>query len=326
MLVLLMHTTRQVLVDSPKSSFCFSFFSFGGAGVDFFFVLSGFIIAYSSLGLLKQRHYGRYISNRIIRIYPVYWIIFFLFLLPHIFFPAAYKTTYPLTLQSLLSALLLLPGHNMINGVSWTLSYELYFYLLFIVIFFFNNIKLNLVFMALYSAAIFIFFFSSGEGLLFLSPMILEFFMGIVAFLLLNQGYTRYGKPFLIVGGLLFLLSAVLVYKNLINENTEMDRVLYFGLPCFFIVYGSAVIDRKHQSTIAAPLLLIGDASYSLYLLHLPLVIVFLKVAARFGGLNGAFANISCIVVVGFIIWLATIFHKRVEKPLLKKLKNTLKF
>ena len=50
-------------------------FVFGHAGVDFFFVLSGFIIAYIHAGDLgRPERFGGYASKRVIRIYPTYWV------------------------------------------------------------------------------------------------------------------------------------------------------------------------------------------------------------------------------------------------------------
>ena len=141
-LVLLFHITSNVKVIFPGKDFLLGTFTFGASGVDFFFVLSGFIITYSSLKLIEAGKLGQYTTHRIIRVYPIYWIIFIGYLLPHIFFPQFYSTVYPISYNNILPALLLLPNHNMINGVSWTLSFELYFYLAFLTIFSIKNIRL----------------------------------------------------------------------------------------------------------------------------------------------------------------------------------------
>jgi len=131
LLVVLYHltaNTQQIL----QKEFCFNFFSFGWSGVDIFFVLSGFIITYTSRKGIGQRdRLISFLRRRAIRIFPTFWIITGLFLLFQVILPSFYKTHYSFDLANLLSTFFLLPGHTMVNGVSWTLSYEIFFYFLF---------------------------------------------------------------------------------------------------------------------------------------------------------------------------------------------------
>ena len=104
-------------------------FSFGWAGVDFFFVLSGFIIFYiHQADIGKVNKFRPFITKRFLRIYLMYWIV--------LFFKVVISNSYQYSFAELFKAILLIPQANDILednflGVSWTLSYEMFFYLCF---------------------------------------------------------------------------------------------------------------------------------------------------------------------------------------------------
>lgn len=126
-----MHTTgaaKEIL----EVNFLGQFFKFGGTGVDIFFVLSGFIITYTTQDALKKSsNFMKFFKKRFIRIYPVYWIIITPLIFIGISITFINKTYYDFTLTRILDTYFLLPDHLMVSSVSWTLSYELYFYFLF---------------------------------------------------------------------------------------------------------------------------------------------------------------------------------------------------
>ena len=114
-------------------------FSFGSAGVQFFFVLSGFIILSAHRGDVSQpTHLGNYISKRLIRIYPTYIIIFLVVYCLAIASPAL-RNTVPHDVIIVFKSLLLIPqdisvvggSGAPVLGVAWTLQYEMLFYFFF---------------------------------------------------------------------------------------------------------------------------------------------------------------------------------------------------
>ncbi|MEG8039988.1 acyltransferase [Sphingomonas sp. LR60] len=102
-------------------------YTIGEAGVDIFFVISGFIML--TIGVKEQ--VGTFISRRLVRIYPLYWIACFLTLFVLI---ASKKEN--LFVGHVIKSFLLIPYYNPIHGgeiwpilvPGWTLSYELFFY------------------------------------------------------------------------------------------------------------------------------------------------------------------------------------------------------
>lgn len=98
----------------------------GHAGVSLFIVLSGFLFMYINYN--KNIDYGRFIKNRVLRIYPLYVVMVLC---------GAYAFSSSLTTGNLLGSLLLLQGtgaaHNggMFTMILWTISTEFIFYLAF---------------------------------------------------------------------------------------------------------------------------------------------------------------------------------------------------
>jgi exopolysaccharide production protein ExoZ len=135
-LVFFVHYSGMVAAWLPESGPTSRLNSFlgwiGGAGVDLFFILSGFLI-YSAL-LRKPRPYLRYFRRRLQRIYPPFLAVFALYLILSFAFPNENKippALGPAAKYLILNALLLpgvWPADPMIT-IAWSLSYELAFYL-----------------------------------------------------------------------------------------------------------------------------------------------------------------------------------------------------
>jgi exopolysaccharide production protein ExoZ len=114
------------------------------------------------------------------------------FLLFQFLLPSFYKTKFPLEISAFLSTFFLIPGHIMINGVSWTLSFELFFYLLFSVAFIIPNIKVCLAVVGGFAFTIIIAHIAGFSELnsatsFILHPMNLEFIMGICAAIIIPR-------------------------------------------------------------------------------------------------------------------------------------------
>ncbi len=105
-------------------------FEFGHAGVDFFFVLSGFIITYvhrTDLG--RPKCLPRYAWRRLSRIVPMYWIVSVLALLLAVDLPEKMAQVTP---THVLASFLFVPhGREPLLGVGWTLEHEMLFYVAF---------------------------------------------------------------------------------------------------------------------------------------------------------------------------------------------------
>ncbi|MEQ6343181.1 acyltransferase family protein [Vibrio cyclitrophicus] len=117
-LVLMTHASYKMYVLSGSDN---SNFSIGNAGVDLFFIISGFIIC---LSLDKQKiGPARFFINRIVRIIPMYWILTIVVLLVYLFNPGIVNSSGGET--SIMGSFTLIPGdYKYLINNGWTLSSE----------------------------------------------------------------------------------------------------------------------------------------------------------------------------------------------------------
>lgn len=296
-------------------------FSFGKAGVEFFFVLSGFIITFvhwNDFGYPSRlANYGK---KRAIRIYPTYWMIF-----AAVYLVAAMTlgNTVILTPAALIKALLLLPQASPdpvigtfapILGVAWSLQYEVLFYVLMAV--YVVSVPLG----GLISVAILANLFACRAGLCVASApylqtdFVLLFGLGaLTAIFCKMRAMMNYSRALAGVGVFTFLITA------LWNDVTGERLTLSYGAASAAIIVGLVKAEEGGKLKISWgwPTLL-GDASYALYLIHYPLILMLSKISIRIG-LHGLFGSIvSAPVIIAACIASAIGFHRFVERPLLR--------
>jgi exopolysaccharide production protein ExoZ len=226
-----------------------SFVRVGAAGVDLFFVISGFIMATIGLG----RSPGAFIADRLWRIFPL-WLIAVSpwFLLGHPDRPTtlASLTLWPIWHGQFYSPALLL---------GWTLCFEMLFYWAF---------TLGLATRALVPLGLFFACLIIGprnDLLAYLgSPLILEFLAGVGIALLRP---SRYGGALILAGLLWFAAAPQTYYNELIGAGAYL-RLVAWGVPAALIVYGARALEPRFAGRTLAPLVMLGDASYSIYLFH----------------------------------------------------------
>jgi exopolysaccharide production protein ExoZ len=104
---------------------------YGAVGVDIFFVISGFITIYASRGLFgSDQGPHAFLGRRIARIVPIYWLM----TVAHITTMFAFGYGPLIELDRVVCSFLFLPfayGGLPINGVGWTLNFEMFFYVVF---------------------------------------------------------------------------------------------------------------------------------------------------------------------------------------------------
>ena len=329
LLVVLFHATANYS-DIFHTKFLFDFFQFGSAGVDIFFVISGFIITYTALQVLEYpKKLLSFLRRRAIRIYPTYWIIISLLLLSQVMLPHFFKTHYNFNLKNIAVTYLLFPAHTMVNGVSWTLSYELFFYFLFCFAFIIPNKKVACSLGLLYSFVIiclpiagYDYPSESSWANLITFPMNVEFFMGVTVAVIITFFPKKLGLPFIIAGTFLFIIGAIISNINYQLVPNNFNRVILFGIPSFFIISGAVKYELTTKLQMPKLLLTIGEASYSLYLLHLPLIVASFRLIQKLNIRNYLILHIFIFLILSFILFSAIIFYKRVEKPLINRLNS----
>src|SRR3954468_18695445 len=104
--------------------------SYGGRGVDLFFVISGFIIFYATHGTSLTP--TEFLRRRVERIAPLYFVVIFAVTMLAITLPATFDTPNWYTLRHILKSLAFVAftdGEMPVVYVGWSLEYEMYFYL-----------------------------------------------------------------------------------------------------------------------------------------------------------------------------------------------------
>lgn len=267
---------------------------YGYLGVDFFFVLSGFIIFHSTVG--REKTLADYSLARFRRIYLPYWPVGIGIALLYLLFPGVSAGDRS---WSWLPTLTLLPvTSETALSVAWTLKHEIFFYLLFGAAYFSGYLWPTLIAWAIAIGAATI----AGLDAVPLQPINLEFLFGVVA-----CAYARNSRH-----SPLMLLGSVVVFALWLAFGANRDLSFLVGLGIAFAVPPMVGAEWRGKLTVAASLVFLGDASYSLYLTH-PLVT---PIAGRlFKGSPGII--LVAAVLLSLVVGIA--YHLIVERPLMHR-------
>ena len=226
-----------------------SFARIGAAGVDLFFVISGFIMA--TLG--PSRSPAEFIVDRIWRIFPMWLLCVTPWLIIGNYGSADILTS--LTLWPVWHG----QFHTPIVLRGWTLCFEMLFYWCF---------ALALATRAIIPLSIFAACLLVGprnSTLYFVgSPLILEFLAGAA---IARVPLHRAGS-YLIPAGLFWLMAAPLSYYAELGGPGAFARFLCWGVPAAMIVYGARCCETLFEHQAFAFPLLVGNVSFSIYLFH----------------------------------------------------------
>lgn len=290
-------------------------FKIGAFGVDLFFVLSGFIIAHSA-----SRTGRHFLAHRLIRVVPPFWIatlIAFLFTLPKV----------PLAAASgwLVQSLFYLPGPGgrpALIFVAWTLVYELAFYLLYWLALRLGPRRAPFACLPLLALIAFL----PLPGVPGPWPLLLEFALGIGIYLVAERTAVLRAIPGW--AGLLLAsvgLAALLTMPRLTGYSPDdfqsAQRVLTWGLPAAAVVLGLVAAERGGLAIRNRFVLLLGGASYAIYLLHPIAVGQILQLPAHAVPLNW----LTCAAAAAVTIAVSIAFYLVIEAPLLRRMRGWLR-
>jgi len=297
-------------------------FDFGHAGVDFFFVLSGFIIFFIHHGELGQSKFVPiYWYKRFIRIFPTYWVVLLLFGIILIYSPTRDMHE---RLPAVIASRVVLWPHiqGPILTVAWTLSHELMFYLLFSLLFL--EVKLGIAGLLIWLMFIIFNVTTNTFADYFWGGMVfrifnLGFFFGMAVAMLVVYRPIRFARGAFWFGTLLFFTAGV-------TESWGPDMPvewpplhLAYALGASAALYGLVGLERAGQLIVPKFMMVLGKASYSIYLLHVIVIMVLqqvLLVVKPWGMLPDAFIFLA---VVASAVFVAVVFSNVVEQPLLRR-------
>jgi exopolysaccharide production protein ExoZ len=298
-------------------------FLVGYSGIYFFFVLSGFLIALAhARDVGKPKTVGRYLLKRFIRIFPPYWVVF-----PPVaalyFITRAPATIDSFTPLNLLSEFLLSPFGNQMHGimyVAWTLHLEVLFYLLFACLI--VNRTVGLVLIGLWQLLV----LGVGLGLVshpdFLSRAAVSgnqgFLMGMLALLLFSSKFKIPAWLATMSGLVTFLIAGWL------DVARQRPYIALYLLAAFLLVLGLARLDQISKTKAPTAAAFLGTASYSIYLVHYPVVSIVSKMIVRFDPATELPMEIFFVLVATAALLVSLLFYRLVERPLLATLRDRL--
>lgn len=275
---------------------------FGAIGVDIFFVISGYIIASSISKIEAPKVSLKFLINRFCRVVPYYWILTF----GAIIFIFTFTKNHEFEPNRIINSLLFIPqeiGPSLPLG--WTLNHEMFFYLIIglgsIII---PKKKIHYTgyfFLALLILSKFI--PSNSYKILFLKSSInYTFLLGFFTFFYKDKILPIFNNNIMLISSII-LICIVATFTcdfemfptgtsiNNINQSYLRDiiffqtkiirigfpRVILWGIPSYLLfltfLAKESTIKDKYQNSI---FVLIGDASYSIYLLQFFIVTIVL--------------------------------------------------
>jgi exopolysaccharide production protein ExoZ len=292
-------------------------FEHGALGVDLFFVISGVVIASVTAGKFGSPHNaGIFLYHRLARIFPIFWIYTTLTLIAH-------HLNNDHQAFNVLASYLLLPNHlPMVLLQSWTLSYELYFYLFFFLLLLLVPERIAPWLLALWGIIVVALKLHIGLSLhpmvqLLINPSVLEFLAGCVLFHIYRRGrlHPSIGIALLITS--LLGLAAIIVYTDPISiVDHPWQRPLIYGAFATLFLLAAMELERTTLIRYLPILSSIGDWSYSIYLSH---ALVLSVVASVITYLLPHQASILLIALIGLpaVIIFGYVSYIYLERPLL---------
>jgi exopolysaccharide production protein ExoZ len=268
LLVLAGHISTILIAEHKAASF--PLFALGPFGVDLFFVISGFVMVYSSERLFGQPGAPfKFFARRLARIVPLYWAATSIL----VWFVVPYAST-----KAVLGSFLFaphIPSEAPLLFVGWTLIFEMFFYAVFAIALLAKR-RLAVVAGASLFLISFVFlgpspnvesagFFAppASRSFAYLSdPIIIEFAFGMGIALVYRAG-VRLPIPVTLIS----IVAAMVWYAVTVPS---VPRQYSCGLAAALIVAGTSLssMPRPKPGPILASVVFLGDASYALYLTH----------------------------------------------------------
>lgn len=303
----------------------------GFVGVDIFFVISGVIMALATTNTpTGLRPSAQFVATRFARIYTGWWPAMLLYVVGLQALGAM-----PTDVNLLSSALLYPANFSLhINAVTWTLVFELYFYLLI-------GASLLLpkpwrdraltawgaimVVLVLYYAATGRYrpdMFSQTTPLIwfYAAPLVLEFFAGYFMYRLLQRYPQQRWYAWLLASALLcaiavyYSISASLYAPGIVGFYHWPERALLVGAATTALV-AAALLMPQPQHPAWRLLAKLGDYSFAIYLLHL-LVFQLVQRAIISMALDIPHRSLSLLLVLAALVALSALYYHAIEHPI----------
>ena len=290
-------------------------------GVDIFFVLSGFIMAHTAASEFgKDGAPLRFFRRRCARVVPLYWLLTTVMLIGAALAPSLLNVPVG-GLYHVIASYLFVPDARGVGEVrpvmalGWTLNYEMLFYVMFSIALM-TPIRFGVAWLSGLMAMLALshaFIDPSHVPVVFWTdPLILEFLFGVYVALIYRAGWRLGAGTALLVSGV-----GLIGFLRLSTpwDDAALPVFLRSGVPAAVMVFAAALGPSAPMNRLTASIVLLGDASYSLYLVH-PFVLRPARAiwAKAIGGHMPLWLFVPAAVAACVVV--AVIVYRRVESPL----------
>ncbi|MGW4297619.1 acyltransferase family protein, partial [Micromonospora chersina] len=319
--------TMRIVAEPGVKAVLDRAFALGLSGVEFFFVLSGFVLVWSYRDG-EPRH--TFLRRRLAKIYPNHLVTFVVALAVAFWFADPVAPWAAIGNLLLVQAWIPLDGYfYSVNNVSWSLSCELAFYLCLplvlpwlrracVGVLWAVVIAVPLLILALWPAQLLVpeesrWWFTQ----IFPVTRSVEFWMGAAAAELLRRG--RWRGPNLAAASLLFVAVWVVAAQWI---RAEFWAAL-LAAAYLLVITAAADADVRGRRTPwrARPMVWLGEVSFAFYLVHVLVMTTVLRLTGDWGtGLRGWWGPLAVLGLLLLNLLLAAALHHGVEMPLMRRL------
>jgi exopolysaccharide production protein ExoZ len=293
----------------------------GFGGVDLFFVISGFVMVWVTRAEQGQPSaLPAFWLARFLRIYPLWWLVLSAIVAVWMVKPAWVYASH-LTDPDILRSYLLFPAKELpLHAVGWTLIHEVWFYVVFGLLLLApaRLLPALLVIWAALVALAALAFPAPHDPILALirHPLTLEFILGAVIGLCASKGIFPAPRLMLQFGCITLLLCVISIRGNPAAAfEVEWTRIWLFGLPACLIIWGWVGLEQQSGRTTSRWSQALGNWSYALYLIHVPVFVAIGRLAAPLSR-DGPLDNLVLIAIaLASAIGAAFVLHVMCERP-----------